>query len=232
MTERYVVFSHGKDSEPWGSKIAAMAEIAREEGFHVESVDYRGIDDPQARVTRLLAFCKDLRGSLVLVGLEHGRLRVGGGLVAAAGARHVPAGAGALHARLREVQPAAGDLPDHDRPRLARRGDPGRQQLSASRASRRPRCTSSTRTTGCSTRSAPSTTSSRISCSRSTSSSEEKARKDRKAGRRKPNASGKTGMTYAPRAVRVADRSCPSELVHAPSFRALPDPSSLPARLP
>ena len=63
MTERYVVFSHGKDSEPWGSKIAAMAEIAREEGFHVESVDYRGIDDPQARVTRLLAFCKDLRGS-------------------------------------------------------------------------------------------------------------------------------------------------------------------------
>ena len=49
------MFSHGKDSEPWGSKIAAMAEIAREEGFHVESVDYRGIDDPQARVTRLLA---------------------------------------------------------------------------------------------------------------------------------------------------------------------------------
>jgi pimeloyl-ACP methyl ester carboxylesterase len=70
--ERYVVFSHGKDSEPWGSKIAAMAEIAREEGFHVESVDYRGIDDPQARVTRLLAFCKDLRGQLVLVGSSMG----------------------------------------------------------------------------------------------------------------------------------------------------------------
>ena len=50
MTERFVVFSHGKDSEPWGSKIAAMAEIAREEGFHVESVDYRGIDDPQAAI--------------------------------------------------------------------------------------------------------------------------------------------------------------------------------------
>jgi alpha/beta superfamily hydrolase len=70
--ERYVVFSHGKDSEPWGSKIAAMAEIARDEGFHVESVDYRGIDDPQARVTRLLAFCKDLRGQLVLVGSSMG----------------------------------------------------------------------------------------------------------------------------------------------------------------
>ena len=72
MAERYVVFSHGKDSEPWGGKIAAMAEIAREEGFHVESVDYRGIDRPEDRVTRLLAFCKDLRGSLVLVGSSMG----------------------------------------------------------------------------------------------------------------------------------------------------------------
>jgi pimeloyl-ACP methyl ester carboxylesterase len=72
MTERYVVFSHGRDSEPWGSKIAAMAEIARAEGFHVESVDYRGIDDPRERVTRLLAFCKDLRGSLVLAGSSMG----------------------------------------------------------------------------------------------------------------------------------------------------------------
>ena len=42
------------------------------EGFQVESVDYQGIDDPQARVTRLLAFCKDLRGSLVLVGSSMG----------------------------------------------------------------------------------------------------------------------------------------------------------------
>jgi len=72
MAERYVVFSHGKDSEPWGNKIAAMAEIAREEGFVVESVDYRGIDDPKERVTRLLSFCKDLRGSLVLVGSSMG----------------------------------------------------------------------------------------------------------------------------------------------------------------
>jgi len=72
MTDRYVVFSHGRDSEPWGSKIAAMAEIAREEGYTVESVDYRGIDDPKERMARLLAFCKDLRGSLVLVGSSLG----------------------------------------------------------------------------------------------------------------------------------------------------------------
>ncbi len=72
MRERYVVFSHGQDSEPWGSKIAAMAEIAREEGYQVESVDYRGIDRPEDRVTRLLATCKDLRGALVLAGSSMG----------------------------------------------------------------------------------------------------------------------------------------------------------------
>jgi len=72
MAERYVVFSHGKDGEPWGRKIVSMAELARSEGFQVESVDYRGLENPQDRVTRLLAFCKDLRGSLVLVGSSLG----------------------------------------------------------------------------------------------------------------------------------------------------------------
>ena len=72
MADRYVVFSHGKESGPWGAKIAAMAEIARSEGFEPESVDYQGVEDPDDRVTRLLSFCKDLRGSLVLVGSSMG----------------------------------------------------------------------------------------------------------------------------------------------------------------
>jgi len=69
---RYVVFSHGKESGPWGNKISALAEVARDEGYEVESVDYRGIDAPQERVTRLLAFCRDLQGRLVLVGSSMG----------------------------------------------------------------------------------------------------------------------------------------------------------------
>jgi esterase/lipase len=72
MPDRYVVFSHGKEGTPWGDKITAMAEMARSEGFEAESVDYQGIDDPGDRVTRLLTFCKDLRGSLVLVGSSLG----------------------------------------------------------------------------------------------------------------------------------------------------------------
>ncbi len=69
---RYVVFSHGRDSGPWGAKITAMAEVARAEGYEVESVDYRGVDDPLERVTRLLSYCRELQGSMVLVGSSLG----------------------------------------------------------------------------------------------------------------------------------------------------------------
>jgi len=72
MAARYVVFSHGKESGPWGTKISAMADVARSEGWQAESVDYRGVDDPQDRVTRLLSFCRDLQGDLVLVGSSLG----------------------------------------------------------------------------------------------------------------------------------------------------------------
>jgi pimeloyl-ACP methyl ester carboxylesterase len=68
----YIVFSHGQDGEPWGSKILAMAEVARAHGLSVESVDYRGMDDPAVRVRRLLQVCKDLPGRLVLVGSSLG----------------------------------------------------------------------------------------------------------------------------------------------------------------
>jgi len=51
---RLVVFSHGKESGPWGSKITAMAEVARGLDFEVVSVDYRGMDDPAARVRTLI----------------------------------------------------------------------------------------------------------------------------------------------------------------------------------
>jgi alpha/beta superfamily hydrolase len=71
MTQ-YIVFSHGRDGEPWGSKITAMAEIARRYGLEVESVDYRGMDDPAARVARLLEVCRKLPGPFLLVGSSLG----------------------------------------------------------------------------------------------------------------------------------------------------------------
>jgi pimeloyl-ACP methyl ester carboxylesterase len=82
-----VVFSHGKESGPWGRKITAMAALARESGMGVESVDYRGIDDPTARVEKLVTAAGNIRESLVLVGSS-----MGGHVSAAAAGRLRPRG--------------------------------------------------------------------------------------------------------------------------------------------
>ncbi|NHA13418.1 alpha/beta fold hydrolase [Thioalkalivibrio sp. XN279] len=81
----YVCFSHGKESGPWGSKISAMADLARDRGLEVESIDYRGMDDPAARVAKLVAHCQPLQKPLVLVGSSMG------GHVAAAASAQLPA---------------------------------------------------------------------------------------------------------------------------------------------
>jgi pimeloyl-ACP methyl ester carboxylesterase len=78
-----VVFSHGKESGPWGTKITAMAAVARDLNLRVESVDYRGLDDPARRVDKLLAVGRELAGPVVLVGSSMG------GHVAAAAANRL-----------------------------------------------------------------------------------------------------------------------------------------------
>jgi pimeloyl-ACP methyl ester carboxylesterase len=77
-----VVFSHGKESGPWGAKITAMAEVVRDLKLGVESVDYRGLDDPAQRVEKLLAEGRVLKGPIVLVGSS-----LGGHVAAAAASR-------------------------------------------------------------------------------------------------------------------------------------------------
>lgn len=72
MNGRYVVFSHGKESGPWGTKIGVMAEVARAQGYDVESVDYRGLEEPAPRVERLIDACRPLQGRLILVGSSMG----------------------------------------------------------------------------------------------------------------------------------------------------------------
>src|ERR1700674_944429 len=67
-----VVFSHGKESGPWGSKITAMAAVVRDLNLGVESVDYRGMDDPAQRVEKLLAVARELQGPIALVGSSMG----------------------------------------------------------------------------------------------------------------------------------------------------------------
>ena len=72
QTINTVVFSHGKESGPWGAKITAMAVVARDLNLGVESVDYRGLDDPTQRVEKLLAVGRDFKGPVALVGSSMG----------------------------------------------------------------------------------------------------------------------------------------------------------------
>jgi len=67
-----VVFSHGQESGPWGTKINAMAERVRGIGCRVESIDYQGIADPTERVGKLVSACADFGGTLILVGSSMG----------------------------------------------------------------------------------------------------------------------------------------------------------------
>ncbi len=57
-----IIFSHGKESGPWGRKIIHLAQAAMAQGCHVESIDYRGIESPEARaelLTEKLSECPD-----------------------------------------------------------------------------------------------------------------------------------------------------------------------------
>lgn len=65
-------FSHGKESGPWGSKIEALAKVARMKGFKVESPDYSKQPDPDARVKQLLNLQFPDSDLTVLVGSSMG----------------------------------------------------------------------------------------------------------------------------------------------------------------
>jgi len=67
-----VYFSHGKESGPWGSKIKRLANIAKELGYSVDSIDYSDILDPDLRVERLIKVVENVEEDFVLVGSSMG----------------------------------------------------------------------------------------------------------------------------------------------------------------
>jgi pimeloyl-ACP methyl ester carboxylesterase len=67
-----VCFAHGQESGPWGTKIRALADIARDRGHPVESLDYRGMADPVARARKLIDWCRAQPAPPILVGSSMG----------------------------------------------------------------------------------------------------------------------------------------------------------------
>jgi len=80
-----VIFSHGQESGPWGTKIRAMAELAKGLGCAAESIDYQGIADPTERVEKCIRHCAEINDRIILVGSSMG------GHVATAAAEQVGA---------------------------------------------------------------------------------------------------------------------------------------------
>lgn len=67
-----VIFAHGRESGPWGTKIRALAKAAERKGCKIVSRDDSDTRDPELRVTRLLAEVEAMEGPIVLVGSSMG----------------------------------------------------------------------------------------------------------------------------------------------------------------
>lgn len=72
VPEKLVVFAHGKESGPWGTKITRLAEVARARGFEVSSPDYSHTHNPAERVSYLLEKVRPQARLLVLAGSSMG----------------------------------------------------------------------------------------------------------------------------------------------------------------
>lgn len=67
-----VVFAHGKESGPWGTKIRHLAHVAKRQGARVLSPSYSDLTDPDERVQRLLKLELPEHDDLILVGSSMG----------------------------------------------------------------------------------------------------------------------------------------------------------------
>ncbi len=67
-----IIFSHGKESGPWGTKIKRLAETAKQLDCSVESIDYQGIDDADQRVEKLVRHLQVETEDYILVGSSMG----------------------------------------------------------------------------------------------------------------------------------------------------------------
>ena len=67
-----IVFAHGKESGPWGSKISRLADIGRRLGAEVMSPDYSDLASADSRVDRLLSLVLPDHDKLILVGSSMG----------------------------------------------------------------------------------------------------------------------------------------------------------------
>ena len=67
-----IIFSHGMESGPWGTKIKRLAKIAANRQLEIKSVDYTDTMDPDARVQRLRYLLDNETDDCLLAGSSMG----------------------------------------------------------------------------------------------------------------------------------------------------------------
>lgn len=67
-----IIFSHGKESGPWGFKIKRLAELAKQHGHEIDSIDYTDTMDQEIRADRLIKVLEKEQGDVALVGSSMG----------------------------------------------------------------------------------------------------------------------------------------------------------------
>ena len=73
MKNNEIIFNHGKESGPWGSKITKMAKHAKNFcDCNIHSINYQDLTSPDARVQRLIEYLTPLKGKIFLVGSSMG----------------------------------------------------------------------------------------------------------------------------------------------------------------
>lgn len=72
MSDTLVVFSHGKETGPYGRKIMQLIAVAETAGAQTISIDYRHTLDPDERVQHLLQAEFPQHKQLILVGSSMG----------------------------------------------------------------------------------------------------------------------------------------------------------------
>ncbi len=85
MSTLRCIWSHGRESEPWGHKSKVLAAAAAELDVTFEAFDFLGNRDPEARVEQLVTYLRTLSDPVALVGSSMG------GYVTLAASMRVPA---------------------------------------------------------------------------------------------------------------------------------------------
>ena len=67
-----VIFSHGKESGPYGVKITAMVKVVEDLGLTATSLDYQGMNDPEARANKLHQYIDSIAEPFILAGSSMG----------------------------------------------------------------------------------------------------------------------------------------------------------------